>query len=126
MTDQTQPQDHKSKKPTVKTVEGGRRITFPDIVAKDRAGKAVQKDGKAVPLSVLVADASLDDFELLDDLRAVDVDRNGSRLPALLRRLVGDDYPAVMDALRNEGGRVRIQPASEWIRQLMEALDPNS
>jgi hypothetical protein len=126
MTDLTQPQDHKSKKPTVKAVEGGRRITFPGIVAKDRAGNAVQNDGKPVPLSVLVADSSLDDFELLDDLRAVDVDRNGSRLPALLRRLVGDDYAAVMDALRNEHGRVQIQPASEWIRQLMEALDPNS
>lgn len=121
------PQDHRSKKPSVKEIEGGKRITFPDLPARDRDGKVTSRDNSPVPLSVIVLTEALDDFELLDDLRAIDVDRNASRLPALLRRLVGDEFRNVMDALRNpETGRVKIEPAQEWIRDLMEALNPNS
>lgn len=125
----TQPQDHlkKAEKPKVKDIDGGKIVTFPNIVARTRDGKPVLKDETPVPLAVTVLTVALDDFELLDDLRAIDVDRNASRLPALLRRLVGDEFGTVMDALRDAGtGRVQIEPASEWIRDLMGALDPNS
>ena len=124
-----EPQDHlpKVEKPKVKDIDGGKLVTFPDLVAKTRGGKPVLKDEKPVPLAVTVLTVALDDFELLDDLRAIDVDRNASRLPALLRRLVGDEFGSVMDALRDaETGRVQIEPASVWIRDLMGALDPNS
>lgn len=120
------PQDHQAKKPRVKDVDGGKRVTFPDLIAKDADGKALLHDGKPTELSVTVLSESLDDFELLDDLRAVDVDQNASRLPALLRRLVGNDYSTVMNALRNDGGRVQIGPAAQFIRDLFGALDPNS
>lgn len=121
-----QPQDHQAKKPKVKDVDGGRVVTFPDLVRKGADGKAVLKDEKPVPLSVTVLRESLDDFELLDDLRAIDVDKNASRLPSLLRRLVGDQFGDVMNALRNEQGRVQIEPAQLWLKELMEALNPNS
>jgi hypothetical protein len=122
----TKPQDHQGKKPKVKEIEGGMVVTFPDLVTKAPDGKAVTKDDKTVPLSVTVLKDSLDDFELLEDLRAIDVDQNATRLPALLRRLVGDQFKLVMDALRNDAGRVQIEPAQEWLRDLMEALNPNS
>lgn len=123
------PQDHLEKvvKPKVESLEDGKRITFSDIPARDREGKTEVVDDKPRPLTVTVAFEALDDFELLDDLRAIDVDMNASRLPALLRRLVGDEYDDVMNALRNrETGRVQIAPAQVWIRRLMEALNPNS
>lgn len=122
-----EPQDHKGKKPRVKEVDGARVVTFPSVKARARDGKVIEKDGNVVPLSVTVTREALDDFELLDDLRAIDVDQNASRMPALLRRLVGADFQAVMDALRDSvSGRVRIEPAQEWLRDLMEALNPNS
>lgn len=103
------PQDHlpKAETPKVEKVDGGRKVTISGI-------------------TVTVSDDALDDFELLDDLRAVDVDQNASRLPALLRRVVGDDYPTVMDALRKKGeGRVKILDATEFIRDLFGVLNPN-
>ena len=109
MSEIKKPQDHlpKVEKPKVEKVEGGKKVTLSGV-------------------TVLVPDEALDDFELLDDLRAVDVDKNASRLPALLRRLVGDDYTLIMDALRNkETGRVPIQSGTEFIRDLMGALNPN-
>lgn len=103
------PADHlpKAEKPKVEKVDGGRKVTLSGV-------------------SVTVANEALDDFELLDDLRAVDVDSNASRLPALLRRIVGDDYSAVMDALRDpKTGRVPIQAGTGFIKDLFGALNPN-
>lgn len=103
------PQDHlpKTETPKVEKIEGGRKVTISGI-------------------TVTVSDDALDDFELLDDLRAVDVDKNTSRLPALLRRIVGDGYEAVMDALRVQGnGRVRIEAGTTFIKDLFGALNPN-
>lgn len=103
------PADHlpKVEKPDVEKVDGGRNVTLSGV-------------------TVHVPDVALDDFELLDDLRAVDVERNASRFPALLRRLVGDDYPAVMDALRDTTtGRVPIEAGAGFIKDLFGALNPN-
>lgn len=115
------PQDHlpKIEKPKVETVE----VTIGEG-EEQRTAPAQRTTVQGITVTVL--DESLDDFELLDDLRAVDVDRNASRLPALLRRLVGDDYRDIMDQLRDsQSGRVPIQKATEFIRGLMEALNPN-
>jgi len=109
MSEIKKPQDHLTKveKPKVEKVDGGKKVTLSGV-------------------TVMVLDEALDDFELLDDLRAVDVDKNASRLPALLRRLVGDDYTLIMDALRSkETGRVPIHSGTEFIRDLMGALNPN-
>ncbi len=115
------PQDHlpKVEKPKVEKVQ----------VILEEGDKKRTVDGQRTTIrgiTVTVLDESLDDFELLDDLRAVDVDHNASRLPALLRRLVGDDYRTVMDGLRDKtSGRVTIEAGSTFIRSVMEALNPN-
>lgn len=121
----TAPQDHKGKQPKVKEVDGGRQVTFPDRPVRDSTGKVVFVDEKTQPLVVTVPLEALDDFELLDDLRAVDVDQNLSRLPSLLRRLLEDDYATAMNALRNEKGRVTIEAGTEFIRDVFGALNPN-
>lgn len=120
------PQDHQRKKPTVKDVDGGKCVTFPDILARTADGKTIEKDGNTLPLSVTVATVALDDFELLDDMRGMD-DGNHARMPAMLRRLVGDDYKAVLEAFRDrETGRVPITKVAPWVQELLGALNPNS
>ncbi len=120
------PQDHQRKKPTVKEVDGGKRVTFPDILARTVDGGTVEKDGNTLPLSVTVDTAALDDFELLDDMRGMD-DGNHARMPAMLRRLVGDDYKSVLEAFRDrETGRVPITKVAPWVQDLLGALNPNS
>lgn len=124
------PQDHLEKvvKPKVEPVDGGRRVTFPSLVAKAADGKVVTKDDKPVFLAVTVLDEALDDFELLDDLGELQRDKKqAARLPRILRQLVGDDgYDDVMNVLRGSNGRVPVGAASEWIKDLFEAINPNS
>lgn len=103
----SKPQDHKTPKPSVAQVDGGRSVTLRGV-------------------TVTVPDDALNDFEFLDDLRALDVDGNASRLPSILRRLVGDDYRQVMDALRGENGRVTIESGADFIKELLEAISPES
>lgn len=104
------PADHQPKavKPTVEKVDGGREVTHRGF-------------------TVTVPDDAFDDFELLDDLRAVQVDQEAQRFPGLLRRLVGQDgYKTVMDGLRNpETGRVSVEDGVEYIGALFEAIAPN-
>ena len=71
------------------------------------------------------ADA-LDDFELMDDLNELEQNENPARLPSILRRLVGDQYRSVMDAIRGENGRVSVEAGSEFLGEVMEAISPNS
>lgn len=92
-----------------------------DRKPKAGAAKTVTVSGVKVTVS---ADA-LDDFELLDDLASLQ-DGNGSRLPAILRRLVGDEYKRVLDDLRAENGRVTVVRASEFITELFKEIAPNS
>src|SRR5690606_15729905 len=121
MSDVKKPQDRQGKKPRVKEGEGGTEVTFPDIPLRGRDGKVILSDEKPVPLRVTVPTDALNDFELLDEMRAIDVDRNAAMMPAVFRRLIGDDFRQVMDALRDpDTGRVTIDSASEWMRSLME------
>lgn len=100
-----EPQDHLPKKPTVKEVDGGKKVTLNGV-------------------TVTVLDEALDDWELLEELAAVDSGK-GQKLPSLLRRLVGDDYDMVMDALRGQNGRVSIADGAAFVRSLFGALNPN-
>lgn len=70
---------------------------------------------------------ALDDFELLDDLNALEQKGDATRLPAVLRRLLGEQWRDAMDVMRNtETGRVSIEAGSEFVMDLMGALNPNS
>jgi hypothetical protein len=117
-----QPTDRKPKddKPKVDTVEievgeGKDKRTIP---ARRVAIRGVV---------VTVPDEAVNDFEVLDDIRAVQDQDDASRLPALLRRLVGDaDYRRVMDALRGANGRVAIDVGSEFVLELFQALNPSA
>lgn len=122
MTAPKKPQDHKepeSEKPKATDVEGGRSVTFPKLTLMEK--------GKKVPLSVFVSDDAINDFELLDDLRSLDVDSNAARLPAILRRLISDaQYAIVMDVLRDpKTKRVSIADGSTFIKDLFGAINPN-
>src|SRR5690606_21826337 len=98
---------------------------------QDRKPKATEVDGKdalqinfrdvdvTVPLTVL------DDFELLDDLDALD-QGDATRLPRLLRRVAGDKYRALLDTARDGDGHVSIEAGGNLVAELLAALDPNS
>lgn len=98
------------KKPVVRVVPG-RRVTMPTATGS---------------IDVDVPNEALDDFEVLDDIRAVQDDNDASRLPSLLRRLVGDQYREVLKALKGPNGRVTTEAGSTFVMDLFQALSPNS
>lgn len=103
------PQDHKAKveKPRSKKVDGGYDVTFKG-------------------LTVFVARDSLDDFELLDELRQVQ-DGDPSLLPSILRRLVGKAYKDVLESLRDpESGRVSGEAGGKYVMDLFEVIGGGS
>lgn len=106
------PQDHQPK------------IVKPKVTKTD-AGWDVEHKG--VKLTVLTE--ALNDFELLDDLAALQVDeaRSAHRIPLMLRRLAGNDgFKAVTDGLRGENGRVPIPETVQFVLEVFQALNPNS
>lgn len=75
----------------------------------------------------ITADA-MDDFELLDDLHELDYNEDPTRMPSVLKRLIGVEASReVMRRLRDkETGRVPIEVGVKFVGDLMEALNPNS
>lgn len=72
----------------------------------------------------IAADA-LDDFELLDDLHGLD-NEDPTKLPSVLRRLLGDQFKTALDLARDKTtGRVSVEAGADVVREVMEALDPN-
>jgi len=122
MSEIKQPQDHLTK------VEKAKVETVEVTVGEGDAERTVPAKRTIIRgITVTVLDEAIDDFELLDDLRAVDVDGNAAHLPALLRRLVGDEYKTVMDGLRDKDtGRVSIESGSMFVKEIFGALNPNS
>ena len=98
------PSDHKKK---AETAQQDRTVTIRGV-------------------EVTVAADAMDDFELLDDLGELE-NGNGGRLPRILRRLAGDAYRPLLEAVRDgETGRVPVEAGAELAREILEALDPNS
>lgn len=65
---------------------------------------------------------ALDDFELLDDLGEIE-DGNAARMPRVLRRLLGDQYKAALDTIRDpQTGKVGVEAGAQFVRELFEAL----
>lgn len=124
-----QPEDRKAKveKPKVDTVEIDVETGETDAEGKPKTRKASARRVAIRGIVVTVPDEALDDFEVLDDIRAVQDQDDASRLPALLRRLVGtDDYRRVIDALRGPNGRVSVEDGSTFVLDLFKALNPSS
>lgn len=102
--------------------------------AKKPADRKPKQDDGDGPIEVTVRGTViqvprdvLDDFELLDDLNEIDQKQNAARMPSLLRRLVGDQWKAVMELARDpETGRVPITEGAKLAQEIMEGLNPNS
>lgn len=109
-----QPTDHMTKKTATKKVT--EEVADKTFIKTELLGQTWKVDAD-----------TLDDFELLDDLAALQNEEDVTRVPSALRRLLGkDDYRRALDALRDDKGKVRIEPAAEFMMALIEALDPNS
>lgn len=104
MTEKKKPQDHLPKQEELK-------IKDVTVMAGD--------------VEVNIPADAFNDFELLDDISQVE-DGNGQRVASVVRRLVGDQWRAVMDGLRGENGRVAVEDATEFLERAMEAANPNS
>lgn len=77
-------------------------------------------------MKLRIAEDAKDDFELLDDLAAIQTSQEGGRFPRVLRRLVGDQYDAVMEHLRGANGRVSLKDGIRFVTDLVKELNPNS
>lgn len=111
-----QPQDHKTKQEKPKAVE----TTF-EVGGREVAGWEVTHRG----FTVRVPREAFDDFEFLDELANIQ-DKRAQRVPAMLRRLVGDDWQVAMDGLRDKTtGRVPIQAGMDYVMELIQAVNPN-
>lgn len=67
-----------------------------------------------------------DDFELLDTLNEIQ-EGNALKSPALLRKVLGDQYKTVLEDLRDPAtGRVPASSVGPFMQELMEALAPKS
>ena len=97
------------------------KVIVPGPDAEDTPGVRVVTVGDT---HWTIPEDALDDFELLDDLGALE-DGNAARLPRIMRRLLGDDYKKALDVIRDESGVVRIEPAAEFIQELLGGLNPN-
>src|SRR5690349_21824252 len=69
----------------------------------------------------LVPEEALDDFELLDDINSLEQKSDASRMPSILRRLLGDQWGDAMEALRDkETKRVSVEAGSKFVWDLLE------
>jgi hypothetical protein len=116
----------KIEKPKIESVE----IDLADGFDDDGAPKFRKVPASRVmirDIEVTVPKEALDDFELLDDIRATQDEHDMSRFPSLLRRLVGDEaYKTILDALRGPNGRVSASDGAEFVYDVFKALNPNS
>ncbi|WP_067428537.1 hypothetical protein [Nocardioides jensenii] len=105
--------------------------------AKRPADKKPKKTAEAPPEEItvtiddhdyVVATDALDDFELLDDLNTIDQDEDPTRLPSVMRRLLGPDQ--TREALRRlrdpDSQRVSMEAGTQFVMDLMTGCNPNS
>lgn len=109
-----------------------RKATIPVGARKpeDRKPKADSGSGD-VTVTVdgrdwIVPRAAMDDFEVLDDMASIEAG-DMSRMPAVLRRLIGDQWREAMASLRDsETGRVTVEAGAVFLNEIVRGLDPNS
>lgn len=129
----TAPQDHQPKKSKIENI----KVEVPELDARglptfDDDGKQKTRtvDARRTmvnDIEVTVLEEALDDFELLDDIRAAADNEDAARMPSLLRRMVGDDYKRILDELRDPvTRRVSAAKGSQFVWDVFTALNPNS
>lgn len=84
------------------------------------------EDHPAISLEVQTIAGAYDDFELLDDIaRAMQGD--GTRYPAIMRRITEPaETQRILNALRDENGRISTGIGIEFVTALLKAANPNS
>lgn len=104
------PQDHKPKQDDTPTGQAG-AIRVASLRGRDWT----------------VAETAMDDFEILDDIAALNRG-DVMRMPSVLRRLLGDaQFAEAMDSIRDKDtGRVSVEAGVTFATELMGALNPNS
>lgn len=107
--------DHKpkAKKSGKKKAATAKAIAKGESIEVEHNGKVWTIDG-----------AALNDFELLEDLDAVDSGNYG-RLPKVLRRMLGDEYQKLLDTLRDDKGIVRVEDGAEFFYAVIRQGNPN-
>lgn len=135
----TAPRKTAAKKATTAARSATARKT---AAPKDRRPAATAKTDDLVRVQLHGVDwkidpATMDDFELLDDLNALDQKEDATRMPSVLRRFLtipdkdGDpddsQFRLAMDTLRDKKtGRVTVEAGSRFVWDLLAELNPNS
>lgn len=99
---------------------------------KSKASKVQKAQAKNEPIEVevegsvwLINANAADDFELLEDLDAIDSGHVG-RIPKVLRRILGpEQYPRAIESLRGKDGIVSVTDAATLFYKIFEAINPN-
>ena len=104
--------------------------------AKSPSDRKPKKDKAAEPETVTATVAgkewtvpveALDDFELLDDFNELETRQDITRLPSILKRLLGDQWREAMDLLRNKDtGRVSLEDGGKFVEDVLKEIAPNS
>lgn len=96
-----------------------------DVTTADRKPRRITIDG----VTIMFDPGTVDDFELLDDLNDV-INGGGNgrfKIVNVVKRLVGDQYDTIMDALRDtDTGRVPVSKVEHFIVELFKKALPNS
>lgn len=67
-----------------------------------------------------------DDLDLLDAMDQIQ-EGNGMKIATALRRVAGEQYNEVREALRDkETGRIPLESAAEFFTEALQAVAPNS
>lgn len=125
--DVKQPEDRKPKAAEVEETEEER------IAARAEAAIVVHEDGATRitldGITISIPDDARDDFELLaaiaqmDDAHARGSNKVLVYFPEVLRRLAGEaGWRTVMNGLRDENGRVRVEPAVNFLNTVLYIL----
>lgn len=125
--DAKQPEDRKPKAEDVEETEEER------IAARAEAAVVVHEDGSTRitldGITISIPDDARDDFELLaaiaqmDDAHARGSSKVLVYFPEVLRRLAGEaGWRTVMNGLRDENGRVRVEPAVNFLNTVLYIL----
>jgi len=115
---------------TVPEIEGyakAHRIELPDGTKQEKLAAIEEANGHTGPLNVTVwgIDVTLpgdvlDDVETLDLMSAVG-DGNFLKLPRLEKRMFGDDWTRIHEAISDDNGRVKASDAALFFTEVLTA-----
>lgn len=70
-------------------------------------------------------ESCFDDFELFDAIVAMQ-QGDGTKMPLLVDKILGDQKAALFDFLRDEKGRVPVKAVTETVTEIIQTLSPKN